>query len=129
MNLTDLYDFEKEARNSMQLEHWTYVSAGAHDDQTLKRNESALQDLSIYPRFLRDVTNRNLSTTVLGQEISFPVATAASGPWYYAHPDAEVAVAKAAERSGTISMQPTNCLLYTSPSPRDATQARMPSSA
>tara|TARA_B100001245_G_scaffold233321_1_gene216924 strand:- start:202 stop:1248 length:1047 start_codon:yes stop_codon:yes gene_type:complete len=108
MNLTNLYDFEKEARNSMQLEHWTYVSAGAHDDQTLKRNESALQDLSIYPRFLRDVTNRDLSTTVLGQQISFPVATAASGPWYYAHPDAEVAVAKAAERSGTISMQPTN---------------------
>ena len=39
------------------------------------------------------------------------------------------AVKQAQERFGTIDVLINNCLLYTSPSPRDATLSRMPSSA
>ena len=44
---------------------------------------------------------------------------------------ATMAVARrnAAERSAVTAISPTTCLLYTSPSPRDATLSRMPSSA
>ena len=41
----------------------------------------------------------------------------------------EIAVAKAQSELKIIPVKAYNCLLYTSPSPRDATLSRMPSSA
>ncbi len=115
MELSNLYEYEVAARERMAADDWDYVSAGAQDDTTLRRNESAFHDVQINPRFLVDVSERDLSTSVLGQKIRFPVMTASSGPWYYAHPEAEVAVAKAAGRAGTIAMMPTNAGVYSYP--------------
>lgn len=112
MELTDLFEYEAAAKERMAANDWDYVSAGAQDDTTLRRNESAFHDIRINPRFLVDVSERELSTTVLGHRISFPIMTASSGPWYYAHPEAEAAVAKAAGRADTIAMMPTNAGVY-----------------
>ena len=53
----------------------------------------------IVPRVLRDVSNRDLTTTVLGHRISFPVCVAATAMHRMAHPEGEVATAR-----GTVSL-------------------------
>ena len=54
------------------------------------------------PRMLVDISDRDLSTTVLGQEISFPVMLDPAGNHSAAHPDAEIATVRAAGTAGTL---------------------------
>lgn len=48
----------------------------------------------IRPRFLRDVSKRDLRTTVLGEEISMPVGVSPAAMQRMAHPDGECANAR-----------------------------------
>jgi 4-hydroxymandelate oxidase len=103
-----LYDFEKLAQQRMPYDMWTFVDAGATDELTLRRNRAALDAITINPRFLVDVNNRDMSTTVLGQRISFPVMIAPAGGQRHVHPEGERATAKAAGAAGTIYALPTS---------------------
>ena len=50
--------------------------------------------LRLRPRVLQDVSNINMSTTILGNKIDFPVCVAPTALHKLAHPDGEVATAK-----------------------------------
>lgn len=56
---------------------------------------------------LRDVSSRSCSTTVLGQEISTPIMVAPMAFQRLAHPDGELATARAATAVGTIMLVST----------------------
>ena len=77
------------------------VYHGAFDEVTTRRIRPAFDSILLRPRMLRNVANRELSTTVLGQKISLPVMAAAAGQHQYAHPDDELATARAAAAVGT----------------------------
>lgn len=49
---------------------------------------------------LRDVTNIDISTTILGEQISMPLGIAPTAYQRMAHPDGEIAIAK-----GTMNLQ------------------------
>ncbi|MHB8566648.1 MAG: alpha-hydroxy acid oxidase [Nitrososphaerales archaeon] len=70
-------------------------------------NAAALDSIKIRPRVLRDASNRDLSTTVLGQKISFPVMISPTGGLTMPHKDGELASARAAARSRTIMVVST----------------------
>jgi isopentenyl diphosphate isomerase/L-lactate dehydrogenase-like FMN-dependent dehydrogenase len=78
------------------------IEGGAGDEVTLRANREALQRLYLRPRALADVSRRDLSTTVLGQPVRMPVLLAPCGMARMADSDAELAVARAAGRAGTI---------------------------
>ena len=107
MNPISLYDMEKMAQQVMPHDLWDYVAGGATDEITVRRNRDAFDSLMTRPRFLSDISNRDTSTTVLGKRISFPVMAAPTGSQWIAHPDAEIAVAKAAHAVGTLMTVPT----------------------
>jgi len=46
------------------------------------------------PRMLRDVSNVNMKTTIMGNEIDFPIGIAPTAMQKMAHPEGEVATAK-----------------------------------
>lgn len=48
----------------------------------------------IKPRFLRDVSKRDISTTILGEKISMPLGVAPAAMQRMAHPDGECGNAK-----------------------------------
>ena len=50
--------------------------------------------LRLRPRVLRNVSNIDMSTTILGHKIDFPVCVAPTALQKLAHPDGEVATAK-----------------------------------
>ena len=108
MDPISLFDFEALARGRMDPHLWDYVEAGAGDEVTLRRNRAAFEGITVNPRFLVDVSSRDLSTTVLGQQISVPVMVTPAGGQRYVHPEGERATARAAGAAGTLMTLPSN---------------------
>jgi L-lactate dehydrogenase (cytochrome) len=79
-----------------------YVDGGAEDEITLRRNTAGFQDLRFRPRMGVWVQEPELSTTLFGQRVSFPVLTAPCGGMRLVHPQADIGVARAAAAAGTI---------------------------
>jgi isopentenyl diphosphate isomerase/L-lactate dehydrogenase-like FMN-dependent dehydrogenase len=77
------------------------IDGGGGDELTLRRNRSAFDDLLLRPRSLRDVAQRDLSTTVLGDPVSMPLLVAPVGYARMAHRHAELAIVRAAARAST----------------------------
>ena len=102
MEPINLYDFESRAESTVPHNVWDYISRGSQDGIALKRNRSMLESILLRPRFLRDVRKRNLSTTILGESIKFPIMIAPASRQTMVHPDGEIATARAAAASGTI---------------------------
>ena len=98
----NLFDFEARAKQVLPPHAWDYIAGGAFDEVTLRRNRSALDAVALRPRFLVDVRDQDLSTTVLGQEVTFPVMIAPAGGYAMAHAEGDLAAAQAAGATGTV---------------------------
>ena len=108
MDPVNLFDYEARAKLTLTHNTWDFIEAGSMDEFTTRRNRSAFEQLTLRPRFLRDITERNISTTVLGQKISMPVMVAPAGSHMLAHPGGEVATAQGTGRSDTLMMLSTS---------------------
>jgi isopentenyl diphosphate isomerase/L-lactate dehydrogenase-like FMN-dependent dehydrogenase len=112
-------ELEKKAREVLPAEAYTYVAGGAGGEDTVRANREAFQRWQIAPRFLRDVARRDLSVSVLGQRFPAPVLLAPIGVQSMLHPEAEVAVARAARSLGlpvvlsTVSTTPLEVVSQT----------------
>ena len=98
----NLFDFELLAEQAMAHNEFDYVAGGATDELTLRRTRSAYEHLALRPRVLAGNAAADLSTTVLGQRIEVPFMLSPSGGHKRAHPDAELATARAAAHMGTV---------------------------
>ncbi|EUA06636.1 FMN-dependent dehydrogenase family protein [Mycobacterium xenopi 4042] len=67
---------------------------------TVSDNVEAFSELGFAPHVVGAIDKRDLSTTVMGQQISLPVIISPTGV-QAVHPDGEVAVARAAAARGT----------------------------
>ncbi len=105
----NLYDYEERARLVMPHNDWDTIDAGAMDMFTTRRNRSAFEALTLRPRFLRDISDVDISTTMLGEEISLPVFICPAGSHMKAHPAGELATARGAGMSNTLMMLSTGC--------------------
>ena len=111
MELISIRDFETAAREKLSAMAYDYYRGGSFDEITLAENDAAYDRLRLYHRVLRDVSERDLSTDVLGSRISMPVLVAPTAFHQLAHPDGELATARAAAAAGTIMTLSTlsNC--------------------
>jgi lactate 2-monooxygenase len=98
---------EAAAREVLTPEAFDYVAGGASAERTVAANRDAFGRWRIVPRMLRGVTERDLSTTVLGTPMSAPVITAPIGVLGQVHADAESAVTRAAAELGLTSVLST----------------------
>ena len=79
-----------------------YLRAGSGTKTTLAENTRAFADVTFRPQVAIRRAERDLRTTVLGQEVSMPVMIAPTGGGRLAHPDGEIAGARAAGRAGIM---------------------------
>jgi L-lactate dehydrogenase (cytochrome) len=93
---------EAQRRAQRQLPRGVYLAlvAGAEAGETMNENVTAFSRLRMRPHVADLPTNRDLATTVMGLDISFPVICSPTGV-QAVHPDGEVAVARAAQAAGT----------------------------
>ena len=87
---------ESAAADVFSPEAFGYVAGSAGTESTARANRAAFDRWRIVPRFLRDVSIRDLSTTVLGTTMPSPVVLAPVGVQGIVHAEAELAVARAA---------------------------------
>ena len=91
---------QERAREVLSAEAYGYVAGGAGAERTMHANIEAFERRKIVPRMLRDVSARELSTTVLGTPMAAPVMLAPVGVQSIIHPEAELASARAAGAIG-----------------------------
>jgi L-lactate dehydrogenase (cytochrome) len=93
-------ELERRAAAAMDERAMSYVFAGAGGEATMDANREAFARRRIVPRMLRDVAERDLSTTVLGTEMPAPLMLAPIGVQKIVHEDGELATARAAASLG-----------------------------
>jgi L-lactate dehydrogenase (cytochrome) len=93
-------ELERRAAEAMDERAANYVFAGAGSEGTMDANREAFERRRIVPRMLRDVSKRDLSTTVLGTAMPAPLMLAPIGVQKAVHPDGELATARAASALG-----------------------------
>jgi 4-hydroxymandelate oxidase len=98
--VVSLADFESLARLAMEPAAFDYVAGGSWDEVSLAENEAAWLRRRLRPRVLVDVSRIDASTSMLGRATALPVAIAPMAGQGLAHPDAEIAVARAAAAAG-----------------------------
>ncbi|KAK7838117.1 peroxisomal (s)-2-hydroxy-acid oxidase glo4 [Quercus suber] len=89
-------EFQELAREVLPKMYYDFYAGGAEDQYTLKENVEAFHRIMIRPRILVDVSRIDMSTTVLGYKISAPILIAPTALHKLAHPEGEVATARAA---------------------------------
>ena len=102
MKLFNVADYEAAAAERLDPGTYGYYAGGAGDEVTLRDNVEAYRRRQLRPRVLVDVDEPSTATTVLGREISLPLLVAPMAYQRLAHPDGEVAMARAVAAAGTI---------------------------
>ncbi|XP_038681876.1 peroxisomal (S)-2-hydroxy-acid oxidase GLO4-like isoform X2 [Tripterygium wilfordii] len=102
-------DFQVLAKQVLPKMYYDFYAGGAEDEHTLRENIEAFHRITFRPRVLVDVSRIDMSTNVLGYKISAPIMIAPTALHKLAHPEGEVATARAAASCNTIMI-----LSYTS---------------
>lgn len=103
----DVDDVRTIARRRLPAVIFDIVESGTEEEVTLRANRTAFDRIRFRPHAMVDVTDRDLSTTVLGEPVSMPVLLAPTGAPGLVDRGAELAVARAAGRAGTVYVQST----------------------
>lgn len=100
MKAVNIEDLRRAARRRLPRAVFDFVDGGSEDEVTLRRNRLAFQQYTFRPRVLVDVSQRDLSTTVLGERMATPLIIAPTGMAGICWPRGEVVAARAAGRKG-----------------------------
>lgn len=93
-------DLRRVARRRLPRGVFDYIDGAAEDERTAARNALAFARLEFRPRVLRDVSDVDPSTTLLGRRLPIPLVLAPTGFTRIAQSQGELAVARAAHRAG-----------------------------
>ncbi|WP_312112875.1 alpha-hydroxy-acid oxidizing protein [Brevibacillus reuszeri] len=105
-------DWERQAREILPDGPFDYIAGGSGAEETLASNRTAFSKWAIVPRMMRDVTNRTMGITLFNQSLRTPIMLAPVGMQAIAHPEGELATARAAREAGvplvvsTVSAHP-----------------------
>lgn len=96
MALVSIRDYEQRAAEVIPRNALDYFRSGAGDELSMRLNRTCFDRLRIRPRMLQGGSERDLSCTVFGERFSMPIGISPTAMQRMAHPDGEVANAKAA---------------------------------
>lgn len=93
-------DLKTQAKRRVPRMFFDYADSGSWTQSTYFANEADFQALKFRQRVAVDMTNRSLASTMIGQEVSMPVAIAPTGFGGMQHADGEMLGARAARDAG-----------------------------
>jgi len=106
-SLKNVEDFQAASHKILNKESTAYLDGGADDNQTVSRNRSIFQQVQIRPRFMVDVSKIDMSVRMYGQTYKTPFVLGPVGLQRLFHKEAELATARAADKSGTLMIAST----------------------
>ena len=98
----NFHDFRRFAKKRLPSPIFNYIDGAADDEITYLRNTSSYNDVDLIPNVLAGVEKVDLSTTIFDKRISMPLFCAPTAVQRLFHHEGERAVARAAEKHGTM---------------------------
>ncbi|MCX6432596.1 MAG: alpha-hydroxy acid oxidase [Actinobacteria bacterium] len=95
-------DYRGAAERRLPRMVMDFLDGGALDEITLRANVGDLSAVRLQQRVLREVSEMDLSVSVFGTTLRTPVGIAPMGLMSLFRPDADVALARAAQAAGTV---------------------------
>jgi L-lactate dehydrogenase (cytochrome) len=99
-NVTSIEDLRLMAKRRVPRAFFEYADCGSYNEETLRANRDDLARIKLRQRVLVDVDKRELSSTMVGEPVAFPIALAPTGLTGMQHVDGEILACKAAHAAG-----------------------------
>jgi len=100
MQFFNLFEAESLAKSKLPHEVYDYYAGGANDEISLCQNRRLFDEMSLRYRVLVDVSKRSTAIELFRTKMSAPIVIAPMAFQQMAHPDGEMAVARAAGEAG-----------------------------
>src|SRR3954451_22504428 len=97
---TCIEDLRQVAKRKVPRAFFEYADHGSYAQETLRANREELCALKLRQRVLVDVSERALSTTILGESVPLPLALAPIGLCGMQYGDGEILACRAAQKIG-----------------------------
>jgi L-lactate dehydrogenase (cytochrome) len=98
--ITCIEDLKRLHQRRTPKMFWDYCESGSYTEQTFRENTSDFAKIRLRQRVARDLSDRKVESTMLGQKVSMPVALSPVGSTGMQHPDGEILAARAAAKFG-----------------------------
>ncbi len=99
-NAMCIEDLRRMAHRNVPRVFIEYMEAGSYSEHTRDANIDDMRAIKLRQRVLVDMSHRSLKTTVLGEELSVPLAIAPTGLSGMQHADGEILACRAAHAAG-----------------------------
>ena len=98
--MTCIEDLRQAARRKVPRAFFDYAEAGSYSQETLRANRYDLEHVKLRQRVLVDVSQRSLTTSIIGEQAALPLALAPIGLCGMQHGDGEILACRAAQAAG-----------------------------
>ena len=98
--ITCIEDLRVLAKKRVPRMFYDYCDSGAWTESTYRANQDDFAKIKLRQRVAVDMTDRSLASTMIGRNVSMPIAIAPTGLTGMQHADGEILGARAAEKAG-----------------------------
>jgi isopentenyl diphosphate isomerase/L-lactate dehydrogenase-like FMN-dependent dehydrogenase len=109
LEFQNLHELVAKARVNLNQNDWDYIVGGVETETTLRRNRMALDTVAFRPRVLRDVSQVDATTEILGHKLRLPVVLCPVGSLESFHVGGAEPVTRAAAQFGVAHMLSSVC--------------------
>jgi isopentenyl diphosphate isomerase/L-lactate dehydrogenase-like FMN-dependent dehydrogenase len=102
LRIINLAELEVEAEKILPKGGYGYIFGGSGAEYTKRENLRAMESIPIEPHFLSGVLKPDLTTTILGHRLPFPIIVPPMGSHGLAHVSKEIGTAQAVNAVGTL---------------------------
>jgi len=107
IDIVNLLELEPEAQKILPQGGFGYISGGSGSNWTRRENMAAFERIQIDPQPLGGTDKVDLTTEILGSQLTMPIAISPAGSHGLAHVSKEEGTAKAAHAVGALMMTST----------------------
>ncbi len=100
MTITCIEDLRVLHQRRVPKMFYDYAESGSWTERTFRRNEEAFAEIRLRQRVAKDISQRSVAGTMLGESQRMPVALAPTGLTGMQHANGEILAAQAAEAFG-----------------------------
>ena len=98
--VTCIEDLRQLSRRRIPKMFFDYAEAGSYAEETLRANRVDMERIRLRQRVLVDVSQRDLSTTIIGEPVPMPLGLGPVALTGMQHRDGEIAACRAAQAAG-----------------------------